>query len=146
MPAVLEWPGGVKKPFVTDIPTVTSDYFPTALEVAGIPLPKDREYDGISLLPLIEGRMKKRKAGIGFHSRGMQAWTETRYKIIRPVPKKKNNTQWELYDLLTDPFEEENLAKKHLEVVERMDRDFSMWVESAETDQQKVIAKYYRKK
>jgi arylsulfatase A-like enzyme len=146
MPAVLEWPAGIKKPFVTDIPTVTSDYFPTALEVAGIPLPKDREYDGISLLPLIEGRMKERKAGIGFHSRGMQAWTKTRYKIIRPVAKKKASSQWELYDLLADPFEEKNLAKQHPEVVERMDKDFSVWAESAETDQQKVIEKYYRKK
>ncbi|MDP7442162.1 MAG: arylsulfatase, partial [Verrucomicrobiota bacterium] len=60
--------------------------------------------------------------------------------------KKKASSQWELYDLLADPFEEKNLAKQHPEVVERMDKDFSVWAESAETDQQKVIEKYYRKK
>ena len=146
MPGILEWPAKVKKPFATDIPTVTSDYFPTALDAAGIPLPADREYDGISLMPLIEGRMDARKGAIGFHCRGMQAWTETRYKIVRTLAKKKPSSQWELYDLLADPFEEKDLAKQRPEIVARMAKDFLAWAKSAEADQQKVIEKYYRTK
>ena len=111
MPGILEWPGRIKKPFVTDIPAVTSDYFPTALAAANIPLPDDRDYDGINLLPLIDGKMKKRK-GIGFHCRGMQAWVEHRYKVIRLTSKKREPNPWELYDLLADPFEEKDLAKE----------------------------------
>ena len=60
-PGILEWPAKIKKPFVTDYPAVTSDYFPTALDVAGITLPTDREYDGISLLPLIKRQATERK-------------------------------------------------------------------------------------
>ena len=146
MPGILEWPAKVKKPFATDIPTVTSDYFPTALDAAGIPLPADREYDGISLMPLIEGRMDARKGAIGFHCRGMQAWTETRYKIVRTLAKKKPSSQWELYDLLADPFEEKDLAKQRPEIVARMAKDFLAWAKSVEADQQKVIEKYYRTK
>ena len=146
MPGILEWPAKVKKPFATDIPTVTSDYFPTALDAAGIPLPADREYDGISLMPLIEGRMDARKGAIGFHCRGMQAWTETRYKIVRTLAKKKPSTQWELYDLLADSFEEKDLAKQRPEIVARMAKDFLAWAKSVEADQQKVIEKYYRTK
>ena len=146
MPGILEWPAKVKKPFATDIPTVTSDYFPTALDAAGIPLPADREYDGISLMPLIEGRMDARKGAIGFHCRGMQAWTETRYKIVRTLAKKKPSSQWELYDLLADPFEEKDLAKQRPEIVARMAKDFLAWAKSVEADQQKVIKKYYRTK
>ena len=146
MPGILEWPAKVKKPFATDIPTVTSDYFPTALDAAGIPLPADREYDGISLMPLIEGRMDARKGAIGFHCRGMQAWTETRYKIVRTLDKKKPSSQWELYDLLADPFEEKDLAKQRPEIVARMAKDFLAWAKSVEADQQKVIEKYYRTK
>ena len=146
MPGILEWPAKVKKPFATDIPVVTSDYFPTALDAAGIPLPADREYDGISLMPLIEGRMDERKCAIGFHCRGMQAWTETRYKIVRTLAKKKPSSQWELYDLLADPFEEKDLAKQRPEIVARMAKDFLAWAKSVEADQQKVIKKYYRTK
>ena len=110
MPGVLEWPARIKKPFSTDVPAVTSDYFPTALAAAGIPLPDDRDYDGINLLPLIDRKMKERK-GIGFHCRGMQAWVERRYKVIRLASKKHEPKPWELYDLLADPFEEKDLAE-----------------------------------
>ena len=67
VPALLEWPARVKGGKVTDIPCCTSDYFPTVLDVLNIKikgLPKP--IDGVSLLPLIEGKMKKRPAPIAF--------------------------------------------------------------------------------
>ena len=145
MPGILEWPGRIKKPFVTDIPAVTSDYFPTALAAANIPLPNDRDYDGINLLPLIDGKMKKRK-GIGFHCRGMQAWVEHRYKVIRLTSKKREPNPWELYDLLADPFEEKDLAKELPEVVRRMEEEFTVWATSVQADEQKVLDKYHSTK
>lgn len=143
-PGILEWPARIKQPFATDFPAVTSDYFPTALEVAGIPLPTDRQYDGISLLPLIEGRQTERKTAIGFHANGMQAWTESRYKIVRTIKSKKNaNRNWELYDLLSDPFEEHDLSPQHPEIVARLADDFTTWAKSVESDRKKVVEKYY---
>ena len=145
MPGILEWPARIKKPFSTDLPAVTSDYFPTALAAAGIPLPDDREYDGINLLPLIDGKMKKRK-GIGFHCRGMDAWIEKKYKIIRISSKKEQKNPWELYDLLKDPFEENNVAKKFPGVVERMNQEFTDWATSVQADEKKVLEKYHSSK
>ena len=142
MPGILEWPARIKKPFTTGLPAVTSDYFPTALAAAGIPLPNDRDYDGINLLPLIDGKMKERK-GIGFHCRGMDAWIEKKYKIIRISSKKEEKNPWELYDLLADPFEEKDLAKELPEVVQRMDGEFKVWAKSAKADEQKVLEKYH---
>ncbi len=147
MPGILEWPAKIKQPTVTDIPAVTSDYFPTALAAAGIPLPTDREYDGINLLPLIEGTMTERPGAIGFHCNGMEAWTETRYKIVRTIKtRKKTSNAWELYDLLADPFEENNLAEAKPRIVARLLRDFTRWGKSCATDQQKVVAKFPPKK
>ena len=145
MPGILEWPARIKRPFATDLPAVTSDYFPTALHAAGIPLPPDRDYDGISLLPLIDGKMKERR-GIGFHCRGMEAWVERRYKVIRIATKKNDPNPWELYDLLADPFEEKDLARARLEVVQRMDKEFAVWAKSAKADEQKVLDKYHQPK
>ena len=47
------WPG-VITPFSRSAQVVSSmDLFPTALELAGVALPDDREYDGKSMVPLL---------------------------------------------------------------------------------------------
>ena len=74
----------------------------------------------------------------------MQAWTEKQFKIVRTIKaKKKPSDAWELYDLLADPFEENDLAATHPRIVERMSREFAKWAESAQADEKRVIAKYY---
>jgi len=146
MPGILEWPAKVKEPFATDFPAVTNDYFPTALEVAGIPLPDDREYDGISLMPVIEKRVTERKKAIGFHCNGMEAWTEMRYKIVRATREKSGSVEWQLFDLIEDPFEENDLAKEKPEILARMVKDFGVWAKSAEAEAEQVAAKYYQTK
>jgi len=48
-----------------------------------------------------------------------------RYKIVRTIKaKRKASAEWELYDLLADPFEENDLAATHPRIVERMTLDF----------------------
>ena len=89
--------------------------------------------------------MKKRK-GIGFHCRGMDAWIEKKYKIIRISSKKEQKNPWELYDLLKDPYEENDLAKKFPAVVERMNQEFTVWATSVQADEQKVLEKYHSAK
>ena len=140
MPGILEWPAKIKQGRVTDFPAVTSDYFPTALEAAGVALPKDRAYDGISLLPLIDGKMSTRPEPIGFHCNGMQAWSAERYKIVRQYSK--GGGKWELYDLDVDPFEENDLAEKEPELVASMAGAFGKWFASVEADRGKVVASY----
>jgi len=144
VPGILEWPARIKKPAAADFPVVTSDWFPTVLEAAGVPLPTDRKYDGISLIPFIEGRMSERTVPIGFHCNGMEAWTESRYKIVRALKSKRGSTEWQLYDLLVDPFEEQNTAASKPEVLQRMTREFAAWAESVEKDRQAVATKYYK--
>ena len=51
---------------MTDVPCNTSDIYPTLLEIAGVRMPKQPPLDGISLVPLIEGRMRRRAQPMGF--------------------------------------------------------------------------------
>ena len=61
VPGILEWPARVQKPFVTRVPACTMDFYPTALDLLGIKMPDQIEpIDGMSLLPLIDGKMKRR--------------------------------------------------------------------------------------
>ncbi len=66
VPALLEWPAKFPEPKVITAPCVTSDIFPTLLDIAGIDPDKSRPLDGISLLPLLEGAGKTRNQPIGF--------------------------------------------------------------------------------
>ncbi len=65
VPAVIDWPAKLNQPRVSDINTVTTDLLPTLCDLAGVPLPA-RPLDGLSLGPLLEGRMTERPSPIGF--------------------------------------------------------------------------------
>lgn len=65
VPGVLEWPARVPQPQVADVNTVTSDMLPTVCEAVGVPKP-DRPLDGISLMPLLDGKMQERPEPICF--------------------------------------------------------------------------------
>jgi arylsulfatase A-like enzyme len=65
VPAIIAWPQRIRKPSVTTVPAVTTDMLPTICDLLGLPLPK-RPIDGRSLVPMIEGKMKKRDAPIAF--------------------------------------------------------------------------------
>ncbi|MBT6643839.1 MAG: sulfatase-like hydrolase/transferase [Planctomycetaceae bacterium] len=138
VPGILEWPSRIKKSRHTDFPAVTSDYFPTALAAVGLPLPDDRTYDGINLLPIIEQETNYKRPPIGFHCNGMEAWTSTPYKIVRSIKnKKKQSLDWELYDLVHDPYEEHNLATRKPDLVSRMAKEFDEWAQAIQLEKVK---------
>jgi len=65
VPGIISWPIGFKrnriKPGnVSGIPIIGSDVFPTMLELANVSLPKDLSLDGVSLVPILEGKSFKR--------------------------------------------------------------------------------------
>ena len=69
VPAILEWPRYIKSARHTSVPAVTSDIYPTLLDILDIQMPGQPVVDGCSLLPLIKGGMEDRKKPIGFWQR-----------------------------------------------------------------------------
>lgn len=67
VPGIIEWPARITKPRTTDVNTVTSDILPTLCDIVGQPLP-DRPLDGISLKPMLDGKMTERPTPICFWS------------------------------------------------------------------------------
>ncbi|MCP4261045.1 MAG: sulfatase-like hydrolase/transferase [Planctomycetes bacterium] len=85
VPGVIEWPDRIRKPRVSNVNSVTSDMFPTLCELAGQPLP-DRPLDGISLIPLIDGKMLERPSPIFFWSFNTgRAFTSASKPYIDPI-------------------------------------------------------------
>ena len=66
VPAILEWPAQIRKPRTTAVRCNTSDIYPTLLEIAGVTVKDQPPLDGISLVPLIDGKMKSRPTPMGF--------------------------------------------------------------------------------
>ncbi len=66
VPAILEWPARLHRPRTTDVPCNTSDIYPTLLEIVGVRMDRQPPLDGVSLAPLIDGRMKARPKPMGF--------------------------------------------------------------------------------
>jgi arylsulfatase A-like enzyme len=56
VPCVVRWPGRVAGGHTSDALATTPDLFPTALAAAGVAAPRDRIFDGRSLLPLLSGK------------------------------------------------------------------------------------------
>ncbi len=66
VPAILEWPAKYSKHRVIDVRCNTCDIYPTLLDIVGAKPKKQPPLDGISLVPLLNGKMKKRPKPMGF--------------------------------------------------------------------------------
>jgi len=124
VPGLLEWPARLKPGRTTDIPCSTSDYFPTILDVLGFGMKGQPEpVDGISLLPLVEGKMTERPSPIGFESNNQVSLTDNRYKIYS---KDKGKT-YALFDLAEDPGEGKDLASEKPQILNAMTEMLEAW-------------------
>jgi len=134
VPGLMVWPKMIKEGRVTKIPCTTSDYFPTILDVLGYSLDSTTVLprDGISLLPLITEDMEQRERPIAFESNKQLSLTDNRYKIYSA----NQGESYELYDLILDENESENIAHLHPEIVEGMTRTLEQWRRSCRESNQ----------
>ena len=129
VPGLLEWPARIK-PGTTAVPCSTLDYFPTTLEVLGFRLSgRPEPIDGVSLVPLFEGKTSERPVPIPFETPGgtgskpsrgspRMALVDNRYKLLTDMEGPEDIDQ--LFDLVRDPGETTNLAGQQPEVVRSM--------------------------
>ena len=123
VPGLMVWPAKITEPRTVTAPCFPSDYFPTILAALKIPLPSNRAYDGVDILPFAIGKQIERKKPLGFLNKDGKeaAWIENRYKLIS---RKKGN---ELYDLINDPGEKINLIEKAPKIAKRMEGQLLNW-------------------
>lgn len=84
--------------------------------------------DGESILPIIFGNQKKRSQPIGFELQGQIGLLDNKYKLISP----DEGENFELYDIVSDPQEKNNISDEHSEIVEEMKESLEEWRRSCE--------------
>ena len=113
MPFLVRWPAAIRAGSRTRAMALNVDFAPTFLEAAGVPVPPTMQ--GRSLLPIARGRVPAnwRTAMYyryyhdpGHHNTGAHYGVRTlTHKLIHFWKK----DQWELFDLVNDPYELHNL-------------------------------------
>jgi arylsulfatase A-like enzyme len=113
MPFIVRWPGVAQAGTIQDAMAINTDFAPSFLEIASLPLSKDMQ--GRSLVPLLKGvhpvDWRTSYYYRYYHDPGDHN-TRAHYGIRTTTHKliyfwKKD--QWELYDLVKDPDELHNL-------------------------------------
>ncbi|MGI9458126.1 MAG: sulfatase family protein [Aeoliella sp.] len=138
VPGLLVWPDKIHEPRQVDAPCVTSDYFPTILDVLGDELPLTRPYDGVSLLPIIDGQATARPQPICFRFGRQSALSDNRFKLVHNESKTRQRSdngdapfaEWELYDLVNDHAETTNIVNDQPDVFERLKNRLAEWTAS----------------
>ena len=102
------------------------DLFATALDAAGLPIPKDNPLDGKSILPALKGETNKLHDELYWSSAGTKGKWAIRSGDWKLVAEKN---RIELFDLKKDLSETTNLAKKHPKVVTKLTAKYNKWLD-----------------
>ncbi len=131
-PLAIRWPGVTSAGTRCTVPAVSTDFYPTLLEMAGLPPKADQALDGKSFVPLLRNPFAKFDRGpIFFHyphysnQGGFPASAIRRgeYKLIQDL----EDGAYELYNLESDASEHNNLEQLESEVVKELSGLLDEW-------------------
>jgi arylsulfatase A-like enzyme len=121
----------VKPESVCSVPVTSTDFYPTMLEIAGLPLNPKQHIDGVSLVSLLKGNKKLNRKAIYWHyphygNQGGSPGGAVRagdYKLIEFY----EDNRVELYNLTEDIGEKKNLADKSPEKAAELRKMLHTW-------------------
>jgi arylsulfatase A-like enzyme len=130
-PVIIRAPGVAKPGSTCDVPMVSTDYYPTMLALAGLPLVPEQHRDGVNLKPLLEGGTKLDRDAIFWHyphysnQGGMPgaAMRSGDWKLI----ERFEDGRVQLYNLAEDLSEKNDLAAKEPQRVTEMRQQLHAW-------------------
>jgi len=136
VPWVIRWPGKIQPASRCEVPIITTDVFPTILEVAGLKPTPGVPQDGENILPLLTGEGELKRDSLFFHypnyafhkeNRLGGAIRKGRYKLIRFY----DDESVELYDLEADPGEKKDLAGTNPEKARELRAELDRWLQES---------------
>lgn len=124
VPFMMKWKSMIPAGTVYDQPVLSLDIFTTAAAAGHFPLPEDRVYDGVNLLPYLSGEKTAAPHPVIF-------WKADHMKAVRSGDWKmlmSDRDAWQhLYDLQTDKSEEVDLGPECNEVFRELFEEHQHW-------------------
>lgn len=138
-----QWEGGIREPYYVkvpgmtaadsrcDVPVMGTDFYPTILELAGLPLMPEQHLDGVSLVPLLQGgKIEPRDLYWHYPHYGNQGGEPS--GIIRSGDWKLihyyEDGRDELYNIAHDIDEQHNLAASHPQKLASLRGKLDTWL------------------
>lgn len=138
-----QWEGGIREPLIVkmpqgesagevcDTPVISTDFYPTILDVAGLPLRPAQHVDGVSLKPLLHGGdIAPRPLFWHYPHYGNQGGEPS--SIIRYGDWKlifyHEDGRSELYDLASDPYETTDVSPSNKKLVKELKLRLDEWL------------------
>jgi len=126
VPFVAKWPAGIPANKTFDHPVSSLDIFATISEIAGAETDPSRPLDGVNLVPYLSGE----KQGPPHDAIYLRKYDQQRYairmgkhKLVIPFL----NAKPKLFDLDSDIAEAKNLAIRHPQILNRLQKRLDLW-------------------
>jgi arylsulfatase A-like enzyme len=144
VPMFVRWPGKVKLGGVCDVPVIGIDFYPTMLEMAGVPEPSGHILDGRSIFPLLKGTKNLKREAIFWHfpaylesyNKEQWPWRTTPAGAVRQGDWKLieffEDGKIELYNLKDDISEKKDLAGIMPDKAKQLHRMLVKWRKSVD--------------
>ncbi len=133
VPAIVRYPPVTGKGGACDVPVITTDFYPTFLELAGLPPRPEQHADGVSIVPLLEdprhGTIDREALFWHYPHHSPQGGTPSgalrqgNWKLLEFFC----DGRLELYNLAGDLGELTNLAEKLPDRVEQLHEQLKTW-------------------
>jgi arylsulfatase A len=129
VPFFITWPGHIKKGSEIDKIAAHIDVLPTLLDLIGVKFPKEIQFDGKSLVPLIQDKNAE------WAERNIFSHTY-RNKKLQPAPGAIRNSKYrfivdekgnELYDMELDPEQKVNIALSEPKLLKDFEFQYKNW-------------------
>jgi arylsulfatase A-like enzyme len=132
VPVIVKWTGVKKAGSVCDVPVISTDFYPSILEMVGLPLLPKQHVDGKSFVSLLKGKKEMDRDALYWHfphysNHGFQSpGGAIRYKNYKLLEYFENNTV-QLFNLDNDIGELHDLAKEQPEKVKELREMLRKW-------------------
>lgn len=121
VPAIIRWPEKIKSGTVIDETISFLDWYPTILSMSGIEKPDELILRGANFLPLLIGEeIKEWNHDLFAQYRDLRAYRTPEWKLVRDFSDAGQN---ELYNLVMDPNEKNNLIHETDQVIQNSRND-----------------------
>lgn len=145
VPLFMRWPNAKWQPQLVQTLVSHIDILPTLIDLCGVPFPQGPKVDGLSLRPLLENtkaaawpeRTLFTHNPIDESNKFPGAVRTQRYRLVCEIKGPAGGSSatandasaspWQLYDMLQDPGEKNDIASQHPDIVRRLSAEYDAW-------------------
>ena len=132
VPLIVSWPGVTKAGSTCAVPVVSTDFYPTVLEMVGLPARPKQHLDGVSIAGLLKGGKQLAREAIFWHyphyhgsgNRPTSGMRKGDFKLVRWY----ESGDEELFSLKDDLGEAKDLAAENVEKRRELAGELDAWL------------------